>query len=118
MPTWLRWFLAVDVLMFATAALVHAGALMSGLEHANARIAESVIAAVLFAGLAGTFAAPASSRAIGLWAQGFALLGTFVGLFTIAIGVGPRTVFDVTLHAGMVTLLVAGLVVTAAARVR
>jgi hypothetical protein len=95
---------------------VHTGVLLRGLEHPKARIAESVISAVLAAGLAGTFVAPASSRAIGLGAQGFALLGTMVGLFTIAIGIGPRTAFDLTLHAGMVTLLVTGLVLTARSR--
>ncbi len=116
MPTLLRWFLVADVLTFAAAALVHAGLLAHGLEHSEARIAESVIAAVLLAGLIGTFVAPGSSRAFGLWAQGFALLGTIVGLFTIAIGVGPRTAFDITLHAGMVALLVAGLVLTTRSR--
>jgi hypothetical protein len=116
MPALLRWFLAAEVLTFAAAALVHAGVLVHGLEHAHARIAESVISAVLLAGLAGTVVAPASSRALGLGAQGFALLGTFVGLFTIAIGIGPRTAFDLTLHAGMVALLVTGLVVTARSR--
>ena len=99
MPNVVRKFLTADVAIFATAALVHAGILLSGLEHSRARIAEGVIAGVLAAGLAATFAAPASSRTIGLWAQGFALLGTAVGLFTIAVGVGPRTVFDLTLHA-------------------
>lgn len=29
---------------------------------------------------------------------GFALLGTFVGVFTIAIGIGPRTVPDIVFH--------------------
>ncbi len=116
MPTLLRWFLAAEVSTFGLAALVHAGVLMHGLEHSHARTAETVIAAVLLAGLAGTVVARASSRAIGLVVQGFALLGTMVGLFTIAIGIGPRTAFDLALHAGMVALLVAGLIVTARSR--
>jgi hypothetical protein len=116
MPTLLRPFLALELLTFVVAALIHAGILAHGLEHAKAWIAESVIAAVLTTGLLGSYAAPLASRRIGLGAQGFALLGTFVGLFTIAIGVGPRTAFDLTLHAGMVTLLVAGLVHTVRAR--
>jgi hypothetical protein len=45
-----------------------------------------------------------------------ALLGAFVGIFTIAIGVGPRTVPDLTYHAAIVVVLVWGLIV--AARVR
>jgi hypothetical protein len=116
MPTLVRPFLAVEILTFGLAALVHAGFLAHGLEHPPARIAESVIAAVLLASLAGTFIAAASSRGLGLAGQGFALFGTVVGLFTIALGIGPRTVFDLTLHAGMVTLLVVGLVLTARAR--
>ena len=112
MSTLVRSFLAADGAIFAAASLVHAGVLVPGLEHPHARIAEAVIAAVLLAALLGTIIAPASSRALGLAGQGFALLGTFIGLFTIAIGIGPRTAFDLTLHAGMVALLVTGLVVT------
>jgi hypothetical protein len=43
--------------------------------------------------------------------QGFALLGTIVGLFTIAVGIGPRTTIDLMLHGGMIVLLVTGLIV-------
>ena len=109
-------YLSAEALVFGVASLVHAGMLVSGYEHREARIAEGVIAAVLVAGLVGTFIAPQSSRTFGLGAQGFALLGTMVGLFTIAIGVGPRTVFDLTLHAAMVALLVSGLVATSRTR--
>jgi hypothetical protein len=112
MSTPVRSFLATDVAIFAAASLVHAGVLVHGLEHPHARIAEAVIAAVLLAALIGTFVAPAARRAFGLAGQGFALLGTCVGLFTIAIGIGPRTAFDLSLHAAMVALLVTGLVVT------
>jgi uncharacterized membrane protein YjjP (DUF1212 family) len=51
-----------------------------------------------------------------LAAQGFAILGTLVGLFTIAIGIGPRTVPDLVFHAGIVVVLVWGLIVTTRAR--
>jgi len=44
-----------------------------------------------------------------LAAQGFALLGTLVGLFTIIIGVGPRTVPDVVYHIAVLIVLAAGL---------
>jgi len=40
----------------------------------------------------------------------FALLGTAVGIFTIVIGVGPRTALDLTLHGALIVLLVTGLV--------
>jgi hypothetical protein len=48
----------------------------------------------LLVGLAWTWIRPASARAAGLAAQGFALVGTLVGIFTIAVGVGPRTAPD------------------------
>jgi hypothetical protein len=107
-----RWFLAVEAAVFGSAALVHAGVLVRGYEHAAARTAESAIAFVLLVGLAASVLAPGSSRGIGLGVQGFALLGTAVGLVTIAIGVGPRTALDLTLHGVMVALLVTGLVAT------
>jgi len=70
-----------------------------------------VIAAVLLAGLATTWLAPAVTLGTGLAAHTFALLGTLVGLFTIAIGVGPRTVPDRAYHVSIVAVLIWGLVV-------
>jgi hypothetical protein len=102
----------VEAAVFGSAALLHAGVLVGGYEHAAARTAESVIALVLLVGLAASVLASGSSRGIGLGVQGFALLGTAVGLFTIAIGVGPRTALDLILHGVMVVLLVTGLVAT------
>jgi hypothetical protein len=94
---------------------VHFGVLLRGHEHGKAGTAESVIAAVLLAGLAWTWIRPAAARAAGLAVQGFALLGTLVGLFTIAVGVGPRTVPDLAFHGGIVAVLVWGLVAGAKA---
>jgi uncharacterized membrane protein YoaK (UPF0700 family) len=111
-----RLFLLVEAASFAAASLVHSGVFISGYEHAQARIAEGVIAAVLFAGLILSFIRREWTRPVGLAAQGFALLGTLVGLFTIAIGVGPRTVPDLVYHAVIVVVLVWGLIVTARAR--
>jgi prepilin signal peptidase PulO-like enzyme (type II secretory pathway) len=105
-----RAFLAAEAAVFGAAALVHAGVLMQGYAHASARNAETVIALVLFAGLLAIAIAPAWTRTIGIGAQGFALLGTGVGLVMIAIGVGPRSPLDLILHGVMVTLLVTGLV--------
>ena len=106
-------FLALEVLTFGLAASIHAGLLMSGYEHRQAAIAEAVIAVVLLTGLLVSMGAPRFSRGVALPAQGFALLGTCVGIVMIAIGVGPRTGLDFGLHAGMVCMLVAGLAVTA-----
>ena len=111
-----RTFLFVEALAFVVAALIHAGVLTTGYEHREAAIAESVIAGVLTLGLVASMLRPLSSRTTALAVQAFALAGTFVGLFTIAIGVGPQTRFDLALHAGLVTLLTAGLIVVARRR--
>lgn len=111
----IRLFLLVEGASFIAAALTHFGVLAHGYEHLKAGRAESVIGIVVLAGLVWTLVQPTSTRTIGLAAQGFALLGTFVGLFTIAIGVGPRTVPDLTYHAAIVIVLVIGLFVTARA---
>ena len=74
-------------------------------------IAESVIAVVLLLGLLAVALAPRRSRTFALAAQAFALLGTCVGIVTIIIGIGPRSAFDLSLHAMMVALLVTGLVI-------
>jgi hypothetical protein len=113
-----RWFLVLEVAVFGLAALLHAGVLTTGYEHREARIAESVIGGVLFIGLLVTVAAPRLTRRAGLLVQGFALLGTCVGVLTIAIGIGPRSTLDVAIHSTMLALLVGGLVVAARQPVR
>jgi hypothetical protein len=95
---------------FLAAALVHSGVLIDGYEHQKAGTAESVIAIVLLLGLAWTWIRPGATLGVGLAAQAFALLGTLVGIFTIAIGVGPRTVPDIAYHLAIVVVLVTGLV--------
>ncbi len=107
-----RLFLLLQGGAFLTAALIHFGVLMGGYEHLKAGIAESVIATVLLIGLLLTSIRPQSTRTIGLAAQGFALFGTAVGIFTIVIGVGPRTIPDVAYHIGIVGTLLAGLITT------
>jgi hypothetical protein len=111
----IRVFMFVEAAAFTAAALVHAGLLVGGYEHREARNAETVIAAVLLVGLAFTWIRPRSARRAGLAAQGFALLGTLVGLFTIAIGIGPRTAPDIIYHTAIVIVLVFGLMVAARA---
>jgi hypothetical protein len=104
-----RAFIFFEAASFLVAALIHSGFLIAGYEQSGARIAESVIAAVLLAGLALTWIRPGSLRSAGLAVQGFALLGTLVGVFTIAIGVGPRTIPDVIYHIVIAVVLVLGL---------
>ena len=94
---------------FVAASLIHSGVMIAGYEHQKARIAEGVIATVLLVGAAFTWIRPAWTRQGGLAAQGFALLGTLVGIFTIIVGVGPRTIPDVVYHLAIVVVLVWGL---------
>ncbi len=107
----IRLFLVSEAATFIVAALVHFGLLINGYEHRAAGTGESVIAAVLLVGFALTWIRPKLTRQAGLGAQAFGLLGTLVGIFTIAIGVGPRTVPDVAYHVAIVAVLVWGLVV-------
>lgn len=107
----IRLFLLVEAIAFLLASLVHFGLLIDGYEHDGARIPELVIAIVLLGGLAVSLARPDVTPMAGLIAQGFALLGTFVGLFTIAIGVGPRTAPDVIYHFAIIAVLIWGLIV-------
>jgi hypothetical protein len=105
----MRLFLFGEASTFVVAALIHRGVLFGGYQHRDAAIAESVIGTVLLAGLALTWIRPQAFRAIAIAAQGFALLGTLVGIFTIVVGVGPRTVPDVVYHVAIVMVLASGL---------
>ncbi|MEZ2409021.1 hypothetical protein AB6806_19630 [Bosea sp. RCC_152_1] len=107
--TKLAFILLVETLLFALASLVHAGVLASGFEHGRAMIAEGVIAAVLGLGLLALLTCPARGPFIALAAQGFALLGTLVGAFTIAVGVGPQTRGDSVFHVVLLVVLLAGI---------
>ncbi|MGX1790874.1 hypothetical protein ACWIGM_29280 [Bosea sp. NPDC055332] len=109
-PATLTAILVVEILLFAGAALVHAGVLIGGYEHAQARTAEGVIGTVLALGLVICLLRPAATRVIALVVQGFALLGTLVGVFTITIGIGSQTLADKAFHVVLLVVLAAGLV--------
>lgn len=91
--------------------MVHAGFLIQGYEHREAVIAESVIGTVLFVGLAMTRIRSRSAFSIAAGVQAFALVGTFVGIWTIVAGIGPRTLPDIVYHTVIVLVLMTGLVV-------
>jgi hypothetical protein len=108
----IRLFLLAEGASFFAASLIHRGVFITGYAHQAASIAETTIAVVLLGGFGLTWIWPAQSRLIGLVAQAFALLGTLVGVFTIAIGVGPRTVPDLAYHFTILAVLAWGLIVT------
>jgi hypothetical protein len=107
----IRAFLLFAAATFVAAAAIHFGALLDGYGHRKAGIAETVIAVVLFAGLILTWARPAQSRESAIAAQAFAIFGVLVGLFTIAVGVGPRTALDIAYHLGILAVLLLGLAI-------
>ena len=87
-----RLLLLLEGASFVVAGLVHRGVLVHGYEHHEASIAaETVIGVVLLAGVVLTCIPPGAGADDwpALAAQAFALLGTLVGAFTIAVGVGP-----------------------------
>jgi hypothetical protein len=115
MTQMIRLFLLVESATFFLAAQIHMGFLIVGFAHRNASIAESVIAAVLFGGLLLTLFIREWARNVGIVVQSFALMGTLVGIFTIIVGVGPRTVPDVLYHIAIVLVLAVGIAVARSA---
>jgi hypothetical protein len=115
MRTAIRLFLLIEGVSFLAAGLIHRGVFITGYAHQQASIAETSIAVILLIGLGLTWIWPGQTRLIGLVAQAFALLGTLVGVFTIAIGVGPRTAPDIMYHVAILAVLTWGLVVAARA---
>ena len=55
-------------------------------------------------------ARPDWTRGAAIAAQALALLGVAVGLFTIVVGVGPRTVPDIVYHLAIAAVLAWGLI--------
>jgi EmrB/QacA subfamily drug resistance transporter len=104
-----RALLLLEATTFLIAAAIHFGALLDGHEHTEAGRAEGVIAIVLIAGVMLSFTRWARAAVIGT--QAFGALGVLVGLFTIAVGVGPRTALDLAYHAVIFSVLACGLVV-------
>jgi len=115
--TWIiRGFMSLQLAIFLFAASIHFDLLLEGFGHRAAGIAESIIAAVLLLGLILSWAPLRWARGAAVATQSFGILGVIVGLFTIAVGVGPRTVLDLTIHGAMLVVLIAGLIVTLQSR--
>jgi len=109
--TVIRLFLLLEGASYVVASLIHSGLIVDGYQHRSASTAEGVIAVVLLVGLALTWVWPGQTRSIGFAVQAFAMLGTLVGAFTIAIGIGPRSIPDLAYHLTMLAVLAGGLVV-------
>ena len=110
MGSTVRLLMVGEATVFFLAALVHAGMLINGYQHREARIAETVIGSVLLFGVVLSWNRPMLTRIAGFAAQAFALVGTLIGIFTIIVGVGPRTVPDIVYHVAIVATLIWGLI--------
>lgn len=102
-------FLILESILFLGASSWHFGFFAKGHEHAKARIAEAIIGLVLLIGFILSLVNPEHQQTVALEVQAFALLGTFIGIFTIMVGVGPRTRPDIIMHIIMIALLVGGI---------
>jgi hypothetical protein len=107
-----RGFLLLQIVIFLSMVSIHFGVVIGGYSHRSAGTVELVIAAVLIAGLLLTWIPPPWSRRAATAAQSIGVLGVLVGLFTIALGIGPRTMVDLTLNAALLLTLIAGLATT------
>jgi hypothetical protein len=106
-----RGFLLAQIAIFLVLVAIHFGLLIGGYRHRAAGTTESVIAAVLVCGLLLTGTPPWSRRAATA-AQSFGTLGVLLGLYTIALGIGPRTILDVSLNVVLLLTLIAGIAST------
>jgi hypothetical protein len=107
-----RSFLLLQIAIVLSMVSIHFGLLIGGYRHRSAGTAELLIAAVLVAGLLLTWTPWPWSRRAATAAQSFGILGVLGGLFTIVLGIGPRTTLDLTLNAALLLTLIAGLAIT------
>src|SRR5207253_5792905 len=107
-----RRFLLLQIAILLSMVSIHFGLLIGGYRHRSAGTAELVIAAVLVAGLLLTWTPRPWSRRPATAVQSFGILGVLVGLSTIAIGIGPRTMLDFTLNVALLLTLIVGLAIS------
>jgi hypothetical protein len=107
-----RGFLLLQIAILLSMVSIHFGLLIGGYNHRAAGATELIIAAVLLAALLPTWMPAPWSRRPATAAQSFGILGVLGGFFAIAIGIGPRTMLDLFLNAGLLLTLIGGLATT------
>jgi hypothetical protein len=99
----------VQIAIFLALVTIHFGLLVGGYGHPAAGTTELVIAVVLVFGFLLTWTPPPWSQRAATAAQAFGTLGVLVGLLTITVGIGPRTILDLSLDVVLLLALIAGL---------
>jgi hypothetical protein len=107
-----RGFLLLQIAILLSMVSIHFGLLIGGYRHWSAGTAELLIAAVLVAGILLTWTPTPWNRRLASAAQSFGILGVLGGLLTIVLGIGPRTMLDLTLNMALLLTLIAGLAIT------
>jgi hypothetical protein len=107
-----RGFLLVQIAIFLVLVAIHFGLLIDGYRRPAAGTTESVIAVALVFGLLLTWTPPPWRQRAATAAQSFGTLGVLVGLFTFALGIGPRSILDLSLNVMLLLTLIAGLALT------
>ena len=107
-----RGFLLVQIAIFLALVTIHFGLLVGGYAHPGAGATELVIVAVLVFGFLLTWTPPPWSQRAATAAQSFGTVGVLVGLLTITVGIGPRTILDLSLNMVLLLTLIAGLAIT------
>jgi hypothetical protein len=110
--TTVRGFLLVQIAMFLVLVTIHFGLLVGGYAHPAAATTQLVIEVVLVFGLLLTWTPPPWSQRAATAAQLFGTVGVLVGLFPFALGIGPRTILDLSLNVILLLTLIAGLALT------
>ncbi len=100
----------VEAVAFVIASIIHSGVLTRVSVDRGANVAEGIIGAVLLTGAIVASIRPGWTRFVGVLAQGFGLLGSLIGLFLAARGLGPNTVPDLVFHVVIVAMLAVGIV--------
>jgi len=107
-----RSFLFLQIAIVLSMVSIHFGLLLGGYRHRSAATAELLIVAVLVAGILLTWTPTPWNRRLASAAQSFGILGVLGGLLTIVLGIGPRTMLDLTLNVALLLTLIAGLAIT------
>lgn len=105
-----RAFLLVEIAIFLVLASIHFDLLISGYRHRDAGATESLIAALMVAGLLLTWTPSPWNRRAAAGAQYVGTLGALVGLLTVALGIGHRTYLGLGLDGVLLLVLITGLV--------